>query len=46
MFQGAHSTEWNLLMAATVMSQLPMLLVFLLAQRWFVRSIAFSGMTQ
>ncbi len=46
MFQGAHSTEWNLLMAATVMSQLPMLLIFLFAQRWFVRSIAFSGMTQ
>jgi multiple sugar transport system permease protein len=41
--QGAHSTEWNLLMAGTVMSQLPILVVFLLAQRWFVRSIAFTG---
>jgi multiple sugar transport system permease protein len=46
MFQGAHGTEWNLLMAATVMSQVPMLAIFLFAQRWFVRSIAFSGMTQ
>ena len=41
--QGAHFTQWNLLMAGTVMSQIPMLLVFLFAQRWFVRSIAFTG---
>ena len=41
--QGAHSTEWNLLMAGTVMSQIPMLAVFLFAQRWFIRSIAFTG---
>ena len=41
--QGAHSTEWNLLMAGTVMSQIPMLVIFLLAQRWFIRSIAFTG---
>ena len=41
--QGAHSTEWNLLMAGTVMSQIPMLAAFLFAQRWFVRSIAFTG---
>jgi multiple sugar transport system permease protein len=44
--QGGHSTEWNLLMAGTVMSQIPMLIVFLLAQRWFVRSIAFTGIKQ
>jgi ABC-type glycerol-3-phosphate transport system permease component len=25
------------------MSQLPILVVFLFAQRWFVRSIAFTG---
>jgi len=46
MFQGAHSTSWNLLMAATVMSQLPMLAVFLIAQRWFVQSIAYTGLKQ
>jgi multiple sugar transport system permease protein len=44
--QGAHSTEWNLLMAGTVMSQIPMLAAFLFAQRWFVRSIAFTGIKQ
>jgi multiple sugar transport system permease protein len=44
--QGAHSTQWNLLMAGTVMSQIPMLVVFLFAQRWFIRSIAFTGIKQ
>jgi multiple sugar transport system permease protein len=44
MFQGSHAQHWNLLMAATVMSQLPMLIVFLFAQRWFVQSLAFTGM--
>jgi multiple sugar transport system permease protein len=46
MLQGAHSTEWNLLMAGTVMSQIPMLVIFLFAQRWFIRSIAFTGINQ
>jgi multiple sugar transport system permease protein len=42
-FQGAHQTQWSLLMAATLMSQLPVIVMFLLAQRFFVRSIASSG---
>ena len=42
-FQGAHQTDWPLLMAATLMSQLPVILLFLAGQRWFVRSIASSG---
>ena len=46
LLQGVHSTEWNLVMAGTVMSQIPMLIAFLFAQRWFVRSIAFTGMKQ
>jgi multiple sugar transport system permease protein len=46
MFQGAHVTQWNLLMAGTVMSQIPMLAVFLLAQRWFIQSIAYTGIKQ
>ncbi len=43
-FQGAHSTEWTLLMAGNVMSLAPMMLVFLLAQRYFVRSVASTGL--
>ena len=46
MFQGTHVTYWNLLMAGTVMSQIPMLAVFLLAQRWFIQSIAYTGIKQ
>ncbi len=44
-FQGAHSTEWPLLMAGNVMSLAPMLAIFLVAQRYFVRSVAATGLT-
>jgi len=43
-FQGAHQTEWTLLMAGNMMSLIPMLAVFLLAQRYFVRSVAATGL--
>ena len=43
-FQGAHSTEWTLLMAANVMSLVPMLVIFFVAQRYFVRSVAATGL--
>jgi multiple sugar transport system permease protein len=41
--QGSHFTRWPVLMAASLMSQAPVLLAFLLGQRFFVRSIATSG---
>ena len=43
-FQGGHSTEWTLLMAGNVMSLAPMLLIFFVAQRYFIRSIAATGL--
>jgi multiple sugar transport system permease protein len=43
-FQGAHSTEWNLLMAGNIMSLLPMLVIFFAAQRYFIRSVAATGL--
>jgi len=43
-FQGAHQSNTNLLMAANVMSVLPMLLVFFVAQRYFIRGIATTGL--
>jgi multiple sugar transport system permease protein len=43
-FQGAHATEWTLLMAANVMSLAPMLLIFFAAQRYFIRSVAATGL--
>jgi multiple sugar transport system permease protein len=43
-FQGAHSTNTHLLMAANVMSVLPVLCLFVFAQRFFIRGIATSGL--
>ncbi len=42
-FQSAHFTQWPELMAATVMSQLPVLFLFVVGQRFFVSSIANTG---
>jgi multiple sugar transport system permease protein len=43
-FQGAHQTNTNLLMAANVMSMVPVLVLFFAAQRYFVRGIATAGL--
>ncbi len=42
-FQSAHFTNWPVLMAGTLMSQLPVLLLFVAGQRFFVSSIANTG---
>ena len=42
-FQGAHFTDWPTLMAGTLLSQLPVLALFLVGQRFFVSSIASTG---
>ncbi|HSR84872.1 MAG TPA: carbohydrate ABC transporter permease [Streptosporangiaceae bacterium] len=44
-FQGAHSTEWTLLMAGNVMSLIPIMIVFFAAQRYFIRSVTATGLT-
>jgi multiple sugar transport system permease protein len=42
-FQSAHYTNWPVLMAATLLSQLPVMVLFLAGQRFFVSSIANTG---
>ena len=42
-FNGAHQSTTNLLMAANVMSMIPVLLLFFFAQRYFIRGIATYG---
>jgi multiple sugar transport system permease protein len=42
-YQSAHFTNWPLLMAGTVMSKLPVLALFVAGQRFFVSSIANTG---
>jgi multiple sugar transport system permease protein len=43
-FQGAHQTNVGALMAANVMSMAPVLVLFFLAQRYFIRGIASTGL--
>lgn len=42
-FQTAHFTNWPELMAGTLTSQLPVLVLFVIGQRFFVSSIANTG---
>jgi multiple sugar transport system permease protein len=37
-------TQWNLVMAGTVVSVVPMIVVFLLAQRWVIEGVTTSGL--
>jgi multiple sugar transport system permease protein len=43
LFQGQYVGKWPLLMAGALVSVLPMIVLFILAQRHFVRGIAMSG---
>jgi multiple sugar transport system permease protein len=43
-FMGQYDTDWTLLMAASLMVMLPVLIVFLLGQRYFVKGIVLSGL--
>ena len=41
--RGDFDIQWNLLMAATLLAILPMIVAFLMAQRFFVEGIALGG---
>jgi multiple sugar transport system permease protein len=42
-FQTDYGTEWGLMMAGSLIAVVPMLIIFLSAQRYFVRRIATTG---
>ncbi|WP_326814364.1 MULTISPECIES: carbohydrate ABC transporter permease [unclassified Streptomyces] len=42
-FKGAHHTDWNLTMAATVLVMAPVILVFFFAQKAFVEGVTLTG---
>ncbi len=42
-FQSIHNTDWTLLMAGSLMMILPILLLFIFNQRYFVEGIKLSG---
>lgn len=41
--QGQHGTEYHLLMAAGVMAIIPMIIIYIFGQRYFIEGIAFTG---
>ncbi len=43
-FSGLYQTDWPHQMAAAVLVMLPVVIVFFLAQRYFIRGITFSGL--
>jgi ABC-type sugar transport system permease subunit len=43
---GGLNVEWHLMMAASVMMMLPCIVVFFLAQRYFVQGIVVSGLKE
>lgn len=44
LLQGRYTTEWSLVMAGAVITVLPIILIYLAAQRTFVRGVALSGL--
>lgn len=42
-FLGSYSAQWNYMMAATSIVVLPSLIIFLIAQRYFIEGIAMTG---
>jgi multiple sugar transport system permease protein len=42
-FQGAYEAQWGLLLAGSVISIVPLIVIYILAQRWVVEGIATTG---
>ncbi len=42
-FMGEASTSWHLLMAASVLTMLPVLVLFFVGQRYFLQGVVFTG---
>lgn len=46
MFRAEHGADWHLMMAVAVVSSLPSLLLFFLAQRYFISGIVMTGLKE
>lgn len=44
LFRYYNTTQWNLLMAASVMATIPCVLLYFFAQRYFIQGIVFTGL--
>ncbi|MEU0089837.1 carbohydrate ABC transporter permease [Kribbella sp. NPDC006257] len=43
-FQDTNGTQWNLLLMAATVTTVPLIVLFFLTQRWFVKGITMSGL--
>jgi len=43
-FQGQYNVQWHLLMAGAVIALIPVLIIYVAAQKWFVQGITLSGL--
>jgi len=43
-FRSVYQNQWDLIMAGSVLAILPILIVYIAGQRYFVRGIATTGM--
>jgi len=41
---GRFTTDWNVVMAGSILTIVPIVAVYLLTQRWIIRSVAFTGL--
>jgi multiple sugar transport system permease protein len=44
LFQGQHLTEWGQVFAASITALVPVIIVFVIFQRYFIRGIATTGL--
>lgn len=42
-FQGQYSVDWNYLMAASAVVMLPLLIIFIVGQKYFIQGVVVSG---
>jgi multiple sugar transport system permease protein len=43
-FQDTNGTQWNLLLMAATITTVPLIVLFFLTQRWFIKGITMSGL--
>ncbi|GAB6283054.1 MAG: carbohydrate ABC transporter permease [Ignavibacterium sp.] len=46
MFVGQYTTEWTLLMAASILMMIPMILIFFFFQKYFIQGFTMSGLKE
>lgn len=45
-FRDRYLTDWDLMMAGSVTATLPILIIFFIAQKWFIKGITLSGLKE